>query len=148
MRLELDDYVCTAIRLMGFGETTSTFDEPDIGIDAPPYEIFVKHLFGCMKDHDQDWHDDLADDDDDITFGNNHAKYFPCLGVCYAFVTSGQKGTIENLTKFGFNKSGPFTKLKHSDSEIYCFSMGCDDMAKKVGYVSKYDPRTPTERGY
>jgi len=122
--------VCSRMFLSSFGERGPSYEVGDYtgtkSNHAKDLAEFKTHLVTISKLWDKRWKDYAKD------AGQNKSMHR--MAFVEAVTCDLQPKAEEYLEQLGFTKIGPFKKLKHPDSDITLWVMGCPEFMEAIGY--------------
>lgn len=147
---EDDTNVCSLLRIANLGgkvvtaqETLMYQNDEDYGVSG--YDSFVKELREMCKVWDDRVLKQWSQSAERALWDRYYTKYVPKMVIQAVTATPGQEDAEAILEQIGFQKSGPFSKLKHPGTKLTFWMMSGDDFCQSIGYTSKYDPRVTKE---
>lgn len=151
---EDDENICSLLRIYNLGgfvvngsdlfdiQSGGSYSDEDLEPDAEfeetsSYKRFVEDLRGMSQKWDNDWKNEGSWTD----WNSVHAKYVPKMVIECVTASPGQNEIEGYLERLGFQRIGPFRKLKHEVSQLSFWAMSGEDFCEAIGYVCKYDER-------
>ncbi len=131
LHLEEDENTCSILHLVGFGEQSPTYDEDENGgtksDHASSFSKFKAHLRDVVRLWDEGYDKHYYDVTQPAASKKVHRMAYVDATTC-----SLQPRAEKYLEKLGFQKIGPFSKLKHSNTVLTLWVMAAPDFIEAI----------------